>query len=950
MQKILLCKITSHKIMKKLLLLIIIGTITITSFAQKLGTITGAVADKAQNLSLPGANLKLTPGKFYTVSDQFGKFQFMNVPFGEYTITVNYLGYQSYSQKVNLTYSTAVVNIALEDGALVGKEVIILGDRLRGQAKALNQQKTNKNITNIVSADQVGRFPDANIGDAMKRIPGVTMQNDQGEARDIIIRGLAPELNSVTLNGDRIPSAEGDNRRVQLDLIPSDMIQSIEVNKTLTSDMDADAIGGSVNLVTRAAPNGQRISVTAAGGFNPIRNSPIATGSLVYGNRFADKKLGVVFSASYNNNNFGSDNIEAIWTKDKYNNVFIREHDIRVYDLQRIRRSFSLATDYKFNAKNNISISGMYNWRDDFENRFRTRFTSIVPVYANATSPTIINFRGRGRNQLKGGSANVKNRRLESQTVKNISARGEHLLFPKLNLDWALSYSDAIEDRPEERLNEFQTGTRDIQLQLADAEFPQANSAGITNANFNFRNLTENFIYTEESEIGAKLNFKTPLTLIANQKGRLRFGARLRLKDKLRDNFIYGYTPKTAPGTLADRELLNLTGNDFVPGSQFNLGSYVTPKSLGSLNLKDPSLFTEAPVPADFLAVNYTAKENIAATYLRLDQDINDKLSFIAGLRLENTSLEYTGNIVSGQTNLLGQKTNKNSYLNVLPSVSFMYSAKENLIFRAAYTTSLARPNYYDLVPYFNSVPGDLALSVGNSNLKAAFAHNLDFMVENYFKSVGLISGGFFYKKINNFIYTFRDLQYSNAKFTADFPETTNPIPVTEQWQYTQRRNGSSVDLFGFEIAFQRQLDFLPGFLNGFGIYTNYTYTKSNAKGVFSNTGTLRTDVALPGTAPHLFNASLSYETKKLVMRVSYNYTAAYLDDLGGESFGDRFYDKQAFLDANASYKFTKKTRFFAEANNLTNQALRYYQGIPSRTAQLEFYRPRYNFGLKFDM
>ena len=149
---------------------------------------------------------------------------------------------------------------------------MVVGDILKGQAKALNQQKHNKNIGNVISSDQVGRFPDANVGDALKRVPGVTMQNDQGEARNIIIRGLAPSLNSVTLNGDRIPSAEGDNRNVQMDLIPSDMISTIEVSKTLTPDMDADAIGGSVNLITRPTPNGERISATIAGGYLPIRD------------------------------------------------------------------------------------------------------------------------------------------------------------------------------------------------------------------------------------------------------------------------------------------------------------------------------------------------------------------------------------------------------------------------------------------------------------------------------------------------------------------------------------------------------------------------------------------------------------------------------------------------------------------------------------------------------
>lgn len=187
----------------------------------------------------------------------------------------------------------------------------------------------------------------------MKRVPGITIQNDQGEARNLIIRGLAPNLNSVTLNGDRIPSAEGDNRNVQMDLIPSDMISTIEVNKTLTPDMDADAIGGSVNLITRASPNGKRISATVAGGYSPIREKGNYTAGLVYGDRFLNKKLGAVFSFSYNNNNFGSDNIEPTWSlaKDAAQTAYVSKMGIRYYNEHRIRHSFDLNMDYEFNSK-----------------------------------------------------------------------------------------------------------------------------------------------------------------------------------------------------------------------------------------------------------------------------------------------------------------------------------------------------------------------------------------------------------------------------------------------------------------------------------------------------------------------------------------------------------------------------------------------------------------------
>jgi TonB-dependent receptor len=224
-------------------------------------------------------------------------------------------------------------------------------------------------------------------------------------------------------------------------------------------------------------------------------------------------------------------------------------------------------------------------------------------------------------------------------------------------------------------------------------------------------------------------------------------------------------------------------------------------------------------------------------------------------------------------------------------------------------------------------------------------------MAENYFKSVGLISGGVFYKRLNDFIYNYSDNQYDSVKFANDFPNQVNPIPVGENWSFLQSRNGDTVDVYGFEVAFQRQLDFLPGkFLKGFAVYLNYTYTKSKAKGIADEDGNERNDISLPGTTPHMFNGSLSWENKRFSARISTNFTSDYLDELGSESYKDSYYDKQFFLDANAAFKITPKLRLFAEANNLTNQPLRYYQGIETHTKQVEYYQARYNFGLKLDL
>ena len=942
--------------MKNFLLLIVMLTFNLFATAQKTtGIISGKITDSETNFSLPGATIRLEGGNKYTYSNQNGEFEFLNIPEGNYQVEITYIGYEKQTQEVkveagkntNITFALTTTTNELET-------VVVIGDRLRGQAKALNKQKSNQNITNVISSDQTGRFPDANIGDALKRVQGITMQNDQGEARNIIIRGLAPNLNSVTLNGDRIPSAEGDNRNVQMDLIPADMISTIEVNKTLTSDMDADAIGGSVNLITRATPNGERISATLAGGYGPIREKGNYTAGFVYGNRYLDNKLGVVFSASYFNNVFGSDNVEAVWVKDDFENVYIEEYDIRKYDVQRVRNSFAFATDYKFNNNNSIYLNAMYNLRDDRENRYRARYRGIDPIYD--ANDEIIGFEGDVRRQTKGGIDNKKNKntRLERQIVQNYSIGGEHLLSSKLDMDWSINYAQASEDRPNERYIEFQNRGLDFDMNLNNTRFPLITGIGDNSAeDFEFRTLSENNDYTEESELGAKINFRVPFSIIENQKGRIRFGARLRIKDKFRNNKFFEYEPIVDFGNLNTLQTSFYGGENWQAGSQYVPGTFASNSFLGNLDLNNAALFNKEDIPSEYLALNYKAKENIYAGYVRFDQDFNDKLSMIAGLRLENTFIDYTANYIEDEEDLVGEINNTNSYTNVLPSIAFKYNSEKDWVYRAAFTTSIARPNYYALSPFLSVIPDDdSAIEAGNPNLKATYAYNFDLMLEKYYKSVGLLSGGVFYKKLNDFIYTYRDNQYTNAKFSQDFPNLVNPIPAVNpgNWSLTQERNGENVSVYGFEVAVQRQLDFIPGkFFKGLGIYLNYTFTDSEAKGITNADGEERKDVTLPGTAPHMFNSSLSWENKKFSARVSLNYTADYLDELGGDSFDDRFYDKQTFVDANASYKFTSKLRVFAEANNLTNQPLRYYQGVAARTMQMEYYQARFNLGLKFD-
>jgi TonB-dependent receptor len=355
---------------------------------------------------------------------------------------------------------------------------------------------------------------------------------------------------------------------------------------------------------------------------------------------------------------------------------------------------------------------------------------------------------------------------------------------------------------------------------------------------------------------------------------------------------------------------------------------------LGGLNFSNNSKFEKEDALAEYITSNYFATENIQAAYLMGDYKLTDKLKFIAGLRVENTNINYIGFNFDEETEIAAETPEiSKSYVNVLPSAHVKYNFNDNAILRLAWTNSLARPNYYDIVPHATFNPDDQVLIQGNPDLKATTSSNLDLMFENYFKSIGLISVGSFYKDLNNFIYSRTDLNVTDAKYGS-------------LQSRTQPQNGGTANVYGLEFSFQRQLDFLPGVLKGFGVYLNYTLTESSTTGI---QGREKDDLRLTGTAKNMLNASLSYETKKLVFRASLNYASDYIDLIGGTTFDDIYYDKQLFLDVNASYAVSPTWRIYFEANNLTNQPLRYYQGIRERTFQEEYYNARINLGIKFD-
>jgi TonB-dependent receptor len=904
---------------------------------QAQGIISGLVVDSASGLAIAGATVRIEALRREVISDRTGRFLLTAVPAGSQTLATRYIGYMAASRSVTVTSgATATVTFRLASATTQLGALVVTATR-SGQAAALNQQKAAATVSNVVAADQIGRFPDANLGDALKRVPGVTVALDQGEARFGSIRGTEPRFNTVMVNGERIPSAEAEVREVQLDLIPADMVQQVEVNKTLTPEMDADAIGGSVNVVTRAAPAGFRLSTTAGSGYNFIRNKPVLVGGLVAGNRFLDNRLGIIASASYYDQQYGSDNKEGTWTKSATGATYMNQFDLRRYDVQRTRRSASLSMDYRFNEANSVTLRTIYNSRDDWENRFRARYILGAPNATTGLQTTEI------RRQTKGGGPDdrVKDARLEDQRMWTSQLAGEHLLAGKATLTWSASASRASETRPDERYIDWRARNVAIRPDYSDLQNPQFTAttpSQVLPTAFTFRRIEQLESFTKDEDRNARIDLLVPLTE-GDFASTVKVGGRYRGKSKLRDNSYNFATPKTAFTNLAAAGAEDFSVASNLAGN-YQYGTFSTPAFLSGLDLFNAAAFTLADQPGEYAAGNFDATERITGGYAQLQQQLGTSVSLVGGVRVEATNVDYNGFQFNLDNNSITPTAGTQSYTDILPSLNARWDVDRRTVVRAAWTNTLARPNYFDLVPYREISLEDNELSTGNPGLNPTRSMNLDLMGERYFENVGLVSAGLFHKRITDFIFNF-------TRFQAVDPVTGQTFS-----QISQPRNGPSATLTGAEVAFQRQLDFLPGLLRNLGVYANYTFNSSEVSGLDIE-GRETEVLPLLGTARHSGNLSLSYDGRRITARVAMNYQSESLDAGEGgyneDAFFDRWADRRTDVDANATVQLTSRSRFFLEANNLNNRPLRYFQGTRGRLAQDEFYGRRIQTGFKFD-
>lgn len=921
--------------LSKLLFLVLI--ISSHTLAQN-GAVSGIVTDDKTGDYLPSANVIVLDTKLGAATDLQGAFRIANVPPGNYTLQFKYIGYEDHSTNVTVEAGkTLTVKIRLIPSQVILGDIIVSGLR-QGQAKAISVQKEAENIKNVVSREQMETFPDANAAEVLQRIPGVYIQRSGGDGRYVMIRGTEPRLSSVTVNGEALASTRNQERYSQLDIVGSNQMSFLEVIKAITPDMDANAIGGSVNIITKSAFDypGTNLKLVAGSGYAQLDEMPLYQGNLNYSTRLGiENNIGISFTANYDRKTRGADNMEFTWdekTDANKNKIPFALAELNLMDYNNIKDRYGLGggLEYRFDDENKIFANVMWNKFDDNQDRGRIRLRVDQGTYLDP-SGTLIS---------KSKIARENKWRLEEllQTAYNLGGEN-HWGFLKMNYNF--SYSRGEENHLPDITSTWDFNYKpNLMLDLAELRYPKwtiTNTDIPQGAESDFKNYKINsFDYRNtvafSTEKVARLDLEHPYSFF-EFPAKLRGGFKYHETIKDRNDDRWGYNSLINPAlTMADFasdiQNNNFMGNHYVFGPQVN---YKTVLDFLEANRSDNTKLKESFNWYDSEGQSYKASEKVMAYYLMTDVKLGN-FSVLAGLRHEFTGTDYTGTSLSfdnsGNFSSYTYVSEKRNYNNFFPMVHVSYELTDMTKLRAAYTTSIARPNFFDLAPMFFIEPKSSRFRHGNPDLLPTESQNIDVMAEHYFRGIGLASGSFFYKSLKGIIFESRKIAASGAY--VGYEERT---PV----------NGGDATLYGFELNWQQELTFLPGFLSGFAAYLNYTHTWADAQ-LLDRSG------YLPGQSGDIGNISLAYEKYAFKARVSYAYQGKFLLAVGKNEAFDVFNASHGQVDLSVSYNFWKNFELFGEMVNLNNAQQYEYLGTEDRPYLQELYSWWSRFGLKWNL
>lgn len=933
------------------------------------GAIAGRVSDQSGG-ALVGAQVTLAPRVITTVSDAQGQFLITDLEPGSYTVTVTYVGFSTFTKTVQVSAGQVVNADAKLEVASVSSQVLVTAERASGEAEAINRERTADNLVQVLPAEVLRSLPNANMADALGRLPSVTIERDEGEGKYVQVRGTEPRLTNTTIDGINVPSPESSVRQIKFDAIPADIVESVEINKTLQANMDGDGIGGSVNLVTKTAGERPTIATSGMVGYSPIlggRENYETTATV--GRRFgSSKRLGTLIGGSYDWNGRGIDDVEPVPDIATFPNGtqarYFEAIDIREYRYYRSRWGLAGSVDYKPSDGSTLYVRGLYSDFHNYGDRWVYSLTDNTPIFNSINPsqyPNGITLQGSngcsvdtnqtlpngqpnpdyGNESCTGTPSFNDQIRRPDYAIGSVLVGGKHVLATTW-YTWDLSASRSsqkggIGDRTASFGSNLPSSSCQYDLaNTKDIYTPQWTPACFTEAYSNQATLPLSRMQTNHG-LTAQLNLQATGAMakryqLFSHSATLEFGGKFRNGHKFANTFTDNFHPSGSgtPITLAD-----------FPNSFTNSGYYQGAYKLGP-NPSFPATYNAfssdiAANPGNYtLSQDFSSQfeliEKVSAGYVMNTIDFS-KVRIVAGVRFEGTNLDTAAPIYDQDKNFLGTSKTNGSYVKVLPSASIKFAVAHDTNVRLAYSRGLSRPNPTDIaqaVSVDNSA-NPVLVGLGNPNLKPESADNIDVLLEHYINPFGIISAGYFYKNLTDPIVSQTLVLTSGSFGTA----TCTP---TATCRVSQPFNAGSAWINGFEAAYLQHLSFLPGVFRGFGASANYGYTASRT-GIFGRTDRPR----LLRNAPHTWNISPTYDRGRVSIRVGLSYNAANIAGYGDGTtgpFGDNYFYAHLQVDAQGSMRMVSGLQFVMYGLNLSNEVFGFYNGSPQYMVQREYYRP----------
>ncbi|CAA0114806.1 Uncharacterised protein [BD1-7 clade bacterium] len=877
--------------------------------------VTGKVQDTKTKTNIQGARVTIKELNLETTSGLGGVYSFPNVKTGSYTIHVEYLGYQGEDQSITVADET--INAIFDLKPLGGQteEMVVYG-QAGTQASAINRQRNADTNIAVWDASNLDKYADQNTAEALQRLSGVSIERDQGEGRFVRIRGLNPDLNSVRINGINLPSADSDSRAVPLDIIPSDLLESVEVVKVVTPDMDGDSVGGAINVKSLSAfdRDGLYIRAHAEGSYNELREkvSPKAgfTISDVIGE---EQNFGVAFSSSWYNRKFGSDNVETGGGWDIKTGE-LEEAEQRHYDVERRRWGTGLNLDYRPTETTELHLRTLYSYYSDTEQRHANvyEFAKGTGEFEGDDGELEEIMRGIKPSEAADETAVAREFKDRKETQKILSvALGGSSIVDAWTIDYTVGYSEAREDEAWHiDGSKFESSDDFENVGFTHSKQPNITGPAALHNPANFE--------LDEIEL-AKYEAKDQQTIgqidaaydfdMAGFGSQIKFGSKLSVRHKQADEDVAeadidgDYTLADFAGAEKDYSL-----GKFGPGfDQDKFRSFAMSQAREIQALKSAES-------------DYTIDENITAAYAMFRTDI-DNLRLIGGVRYEYTDYDMRGNevIENDDIEAVNPAQFDTNYGHWLPGVHALYRVTDNVQIRGAYTKTIARPTFEQMSPA--TIRDGDEVEKGNPNLKALESNNIDLSVDFYPGDIAVISAGLFYKDLSNFIY-------------ESFEEVGDNEVNT--WH-----NGDSANLYGIELAYSQAFDF------GLILGANATFIDSDAT-VRQNGGSR--SVRLPGQSERIANINIGYEMQWISLNLAGVYQSGALLELDpeGESGNDVYEDETFRMDFVATSNVWDGISVYFKATNLTDEPYYTYQGSQKYNNQYEKYGRTYQLGVQY--